>query len=556
MNLFKINQVKILTAFFASTLFICCSTTSCQKEEETIIVDKKPKVDEEYFPKNVRPVLDDLHKRTVMYCWDTQYGAAELNSGMLGEGADRKDQLATGGTGFGVMAIVSGVSRGWIDRAEAALRLQKLVRFLGGDADRYKGAWSHWMKTNGEAIPWGSHSKKGGDLLETSLMLQGLIVAREYFNANDPIEQEIRDSVNSFYNSVKFNQFTNNQNKLYWSWYPDGDFYELPVRGWNEGFIEYMLALSSKDYSIPYSTYYNGWYGNGGIVRNVDNYGYKTTVDDPFHMPMFLSQYSMLSFNPKLMQDKHMDYWQHVVNHTMINRHYCAYADGLANNYSEDIWGLTASYGENSYSAHSPTNDKGIIAPTAALTSMPFTPFYSTQFMMHIKKEYQSFYGRFGFYDAFSPKTDWKSNSYLSIDQAPIAIMIENYRSGLIWELFMNSPEAKNALSIANITKPNYQNGFPQCIPDVKDNVFDVVMHPDKEKYSIDFYIDNNYKVKFELLNLDSNKIDKVFEDSNYQKGTNSLTFNWDEELMTNINYSLKMIINNEVKSELIIQLH
>lgn len=546
-----IMKIKIgsTTMMLLVVLLMLVNIGCDEKEPETIIVEKAKEIDKSYFPVNTLPALNDLHKRTVNYFWSTSSsGGSDVYSGMAGEGADRKSTLASGGTGFGVMAIVSGVERGWINRADAAERMQTLVRFLG-KADRFKGAWSHWIEPDGTAVPWGG--KTGGDLLETSLLMQGLLVVREYFDGNSAVEMEVRDSINSFYNAIEFNNFTNEKKTLYWSWYPsqngEEESYELPISGYNEAQIAYILALGAPNNTISTDVYQSGWYQNGALAKQKSTYGYATTVSDPKSKPMFLSHYSMLSMNPKMMEDQYMNYWDYSVKHALINRHFCVY-DASSKGYGEGVWGLTASYGEEGYSAHSPTNDLGIIAPTAAFASFPYTPYYSMQMLLNLTENYKTLYGTLGFYDAFCPSTGWQSYQYLAIDQGPIAVMIENYRSGLIWELFMQAPEIQKGLALAGIATPTYTTGFHRAIPNTITDCYDAMMHPDLGEYQFEFYLEEAEAVSFSIIDIESEEEILYIESENYIEGENILSLPWSDGLYTN--EKLQLILKTNSKEE------
>ncbi|MCK5678990.1 MAG: beta-glucosidase, partial [Flavobacteriaceae bacterium] len=124
--------------------------------------------------------------------------------------------------------------------------------------------------------------------------------------------------------------------------------------------------------------------------------------------------------------------------------------------YGTKNWGLTASDNHQGYSAHSPTNDLGVISPTAALSSFPYTPEYSMQALRHFYYNFDGkLWGKYGFYDAFNQTENWYATNYLAIDQGPIIIMIENYRTGLLWNLFMSCPEVKEGLSKLNFSSPH-----------------------------------------------------------------------------------------------------
>jgi hypothetical protein len=228
----------------------------------------------------------------------------------------------------------------------------------------------------------------------------------------------------------------------------------LPIRGWNESLITYVLAASSTTHAIPKIVYDNGWASNGGMKNGKTFYGIQLPLGPDFGGPLFLEHYSFLGIKPTNLTDAYADYALQTKNHTLINYSYCV-ANPKKYGYSDSVWGLTASDIENGYKASSPTDDAGFIAPTAALSSFPFTP---TESMKALKFFYyvlgDKLWKEYGFIDAFSLSNPWFAGSFLAIDQGPIIIMIENYRSGLLWNLFTSCPEIKTGMSALGFTAP------------------------------------------------------------------------------------------------------
>src|SRR5690606_27099584 len=149
-----------------------------------------------------------------------------------------------------------------------------------------------------------------------------------------------------------------------------------------------------------------------------------------------------LGLDPQKLKDQYADYWEHNRNHTLINRQYCIENPKGYKGYGENAWGLTASYSIKGYAAHNPQEDHGVITPTAALSSFPYTPKKSMKALKYFYYELgDKIFGDYGFYDAYSEHHDWYPKRYLAIDQGPIVVMIENHRTGLLWELFMAAPE-------------------------------------------------------------------------------------------------------------------
>lgn len=405
-------------------------------------VDKTPKFtvisDEE--------LLTKVQRQTFKYFWDFAHPV----SGLARERNTSGDVVTTGGSGFGVMAILVGVERGFITRAEGIARLTKIVNFLA-DADRFHGAWPHWLNgSTGKVVPF-SAKDNGGDLVETAFMIQGLLAVRTYLDENIPEEKSLMDKITTLWEEVEWTWYTQGgQNVLYWHWSP-GYQWEMNHRisGYNEALVVYVLAASSPTYPISKDVYASGWARNGGIANGKSFYGHTLPLGGDYGGPLFFAHYSFLGLDPRHLSDQYADYWTQNVNHTLINQAYCASNPKYYAGYSEDCWGLTASDNHEGYSAHSPTNDKGVITPTAALSSFPYAPEAS---MKALKFFYYTLgdrlWGKYGFYDAFNVTEGWWADSYLAIDQGPIIVMIENYRSGLLWELFMSDPEVQSGLNM------------------------------------------------------------------------------------------------------------
>jgi hypothetical protein len=400
-------------------------------------------------------LLDKVQQQTFKYFWDFGHPI----SGMARERNTSGDLVTTGGTGFGVMAIVTAASRGFITRADAATRVLKISNFLLTNCTKYHGAFAHWINgATGATIPF-SANDNGGDLVETSLLLQGLITARQYFSTADATELDLRNKINTIYNGVEWNWYRqNNQNVLYWHWSIDkGWIINQQISGWNEALIVYALAASAPTVAnrIPPIVYTNGWARNGAMVNNNTYYGLQLPLGPNLGGPLFLSQYSFVGINPNGLVDAYADYKKQVTNHTKINYEYCKANPRGWNGYSNLCWGLTASDVPNGYNANEPNNDNGVISPTAAISAMPFTPTESMnalQFFYY--KLGDKLWGQYGFYDAFKLNDPWFANSYLAIDQGPMVIMIENYRTGLLWNLFTSAPEIKSGLLSLGFTAP------------------------------------------------------------------------------------------------------
>jgi hypothetical protein len=403
-------------------------------------------------PKNLSDsaLLDLVQKQTFRYFWDFAHPVSGMSRERSNKSFGYGDEVVTsGGTGFGIMSVIVATERKWIKRDTAAKFLLKMVKFLL-KADSYHGVFPHWLNgAKGKTIPF-SRKDDGADLVETSYLFQGLLCVRQYFNSNNPTERELRSRIGWLWNEVEWNWFTKGEEVLYWHWSPNNGWaMNFPVRGFNECLIMYVLAAScpNEKYSVPSSVYHSGWAQSDFFKNGKEFYGSKLPLGFDFGGPLFFSHYSFLGLNPKGLKDRYADYWEQNKNHTLINREHCIRNPNKFKGYSAHCWGLTASDTYNGYAAHSPTEDLGTISPTAALSAFPYTPQYSMQALKHFYYNLgDKIWSEYGFIDAFNETKDWYAQSHLAIDQGPIIIMIENYRSGLLWNLFMSCEEVNRGL--------------------------------------------------------------------------------------------------------------
>lgn len=405
---------------------------------------------------------DSLFTRTqydaFRYFWD----GAEPTSGAARERfhADNiypdndKHIITSGGTGFGVMAILVGIERKFITRQQGFQRLDTLVNWLE-KADRFHGVWPHWLNgETGKVKPF-SPKDDGADLVETSYLLQGLLCVRQYFKDGNDQEKALAAKIDKLWKEVEFDWHRQGKkNVLYWHWSPKHQWeMNFAVEGYNECLIMYVLAASSPTHGIPAEVYHEGWARKGAMKNDASHqqYGYhldlKHNGASQYGGPLFWSHYSFLGLDPRKLKDRYADYWQHNINHTLINRQYCVENPNKYKGYGKNCWGLTASYSIKGYAAHHPKEDLGVISPTAALSSFPYTPQASMNVMRYLYDSLgEKVWGEFGPYDAFSEEYDWYLPRYLAIDQGPIVVMIENHRNGLLWNLFMSCPEVQSGL--------------------------------------------------------------------------------------------------------------
>lgn len=402
-------------------------------------------------------LLDVVQRQTFRYFWDFGHPVSGLARERSNKSFDYGDEVVTtGGSGFGVMALIVADSRKWISHEQAVDRMVKIVNFLF-NANSFHGAFPHWMNgETGKVIPFG-RKDDGGDIVESAYLFQGLICAKQYFTANTPKEQRIRDVISWMWDEMEWNWYTRDgRDALYWHWSPNNGWaMNFAIHGFNECLITYVLAASAQRYPVGANVYTQGWAQSDFFKNGKTFYGYKLPLGFDYGGPLFFSQYSFMGLNPKGLKDQYADYWEQNKNHTLINYAYCVDNPKKFKGYGPDCWGLTASDNFEGYNAHSPTNDLGVITPTAALSAFPYTPDQSMKALRHFYYDLgDKIWGEYGFTDAFSEQHNWYGKSYLAIDQGPIVVMIENYRTGLLWKLFMSSPDVQHGLTKLGFESP------------------------------------------------------------------------------------------------------
>jgi hypothetical protein len=388
-------------------------------------------------------LLDSVQQATFRYFWD--YGHPV--SGLARERLGSRDTCTTGGTGFGLMGMCVAAERGFVSREQAAARTRQIVSFLQDKATRYHGAWSHWVNGRTGETRRFSEFDDGADIVETAFLVQGLLTVRQYFSGDSEVEREIRDRATTLWREVEWDWFLEPESgQLRWHWSPNyGWKKDHRIGGhFNECLIVYVLAGASPTHPIPADCYRRGW------IRNPETYacgqtfyGIRQPVGWGHGGPLFFTQYSFLGFDPRMWNDGICNYFENNRAISRIHQAYCKENAAGHKGYGEDCWGLTSSDGPDGYRAHAPgRRDTGTIAPTAALSAMPYVPEASLAALRHFYYDLgKELWGPFGFRDAFNPERGWVARSYLAIDQGPIVVMIENARTGLCWRLFMANPE-------------------------------------------------------------------------------------------------------------------
>ena len=406
-------------------------------------------------------LLDYIQKVHFNYMWD----GAEATSGLACERIhldgdypqNDKDVVTTGGSGFGIAGVLAAIDRGFIDREEGVKRLTKIVDYLA-KADRFHGVWPHWLDgPTGKVKPFGQKDN-GGDLVESCFLMESLLCVRQYFRSGNDEEKALAEKIDKLWREMEFDWYTKGgEDVIYWHWSPEyGWEMNFPLEGYNECLIVYILAAASPTHSVPAECYHKGWARSGGIKSDAVYYGLplelKHNGAEMTGGPLFWAHYSYIGLDPRNLKDQYANYWNVVRNHALSNYRYCVANPKGFEGYGKNCWGLTASYTVDGYTAHCPGNDRGVITPTAALSSFPYTPEESMAALKGFYAKGEWIWGKYGFYDAFSDAKKWTKPHYLAIDQCTIAPMIENYRSGLLWKLFMSCEEVQAGLKKLGFT--------------------------------------------------------------------------------------------------------
>lgn len=410
-------------------------------------------------------LLDMLQLANFRYYWE----GCEPNSGLAVEDIPgHTDMIAAGASGFGMMAILTGIHRGFITREQGVERFLRITDYLS-KAQRYHGVYPHFMNgKTGETIAWFGNRDNGGDLVETSFLYEGLIAALQFFDADSKDEALIRSRIQKIWEETEWDWYrrTPDSDYLFWHWSPDQAWViNHKLIGWNETLVTYFLAIASPTHAVPASMYYSGWASQTDVAANYRQwavskdgnryvngnsyFGQKLGIGESTGGPLFFCHYSFMGLDPHALTDRFVNYFENNKAIATINYRYCVENPKGYAGYGEDAWGLTASDGYWGYSASEPAEhqDEGKLTPTGALASFPYTPEESMRAFKHFYRDCGDFlWGEYGFYDAYNPSINWVAPIFMGLNQGPITVMVENYRSGFIWNLFMSNKDVQNAI--------------------------------------------------------------------------------------------------------------
>ncbi|WP_076999012.1 glucoamylase family protein [Variovorax sp. KK3] len=406
-------------------------------------------------------LIEAVQRQTFRYFWDGADAASGLaldrRTLVAATGEDVADpRVAIGGTGFGIMAMIVAVERGWITRDAALERLGRMRDALLR-AQRYHGTFPHFMDgASGKTFPM-SPKDDAGDLVETSFLCMGLLCARQYFDDDTAAARQLRADFDTLWHEVEWSWFTQGgQDVLYWHWSPNhGWAMNHQIHGSNECLITYFLAAAAPRHAVDPRVYHRGYSSGPDFVNGKNYYGIDMPLGSAYGGPLFFTHYSYLGLDPHGLKDRYADYWDLNTRHVKINRAHCIANPRGFKGYGASCWGLTASDDPDGYLAHDPSNDNGTISPTAALASLPYAPAEVLQVIRHFLTVHGTkVWKDYGFVDAFNESRDWFAETYLAIDQGPIVVMMENHRTGLLWKLFMSVPEVQEGLRRLDFGSP------------------------------------------------------------------------------------------------------
>ncbi len=426
------------------------------------------------------PLIRDLQERTFRYFWDT----TDPETGLAPDRWPTPSFASIAAVGFALTAYPIGVTNGWITREQARNRTLATLRFFAtapqgdgqSDASGYKGFFYHFLGvTKGRRFARAELST-----IDTALLLGGVLFAQSWFDGDDPAEAEIRTLADQLYAAVDWTWITPRPPFLSMGWHPESGFIRSDWNIYNEGLLLYVLALGSPSHPLPPETW-DAW-----TARFEAQWSDKWGEPHLQFAPLFVHQYSHCWIDFRGIRDTYMaskgiDYFENSRRAVRAQRAYAIANPGGWSGYGEDVWGLTACDGPGdfkqriagrereffSYSARGPDDrDDGTLAPTAAAASIAFEPELAGRAVATMHARYgRGIYGRYGFLDSFNPTLTrtsqplrhgkivpgigWVDGDHLGIDQGPILLMIENLRSGLVWEVMRRNPHIRRGLQRA-----------------------------------------------------------------------------------------------------------
>jgi hypothetical protein len=375
--------------------------------------------------------LQTLEEANFRFFWEQ----ANPDTGLVRDRANvrKPDQNELGNiaaTGFGLTALCIGDKRGFVSHKEAADRVRNTLQFIWTKLPHHRGFFFHWTSINSGERLWGSEISS----IDTAILLCGVLTCRMHFQ-----DDEIRQLTRLIFDRVEWDWLSEDTELLPHGWTPESGFLHYRWANYSEMMMMYLLGLGSKSHPLPAGSWY-AW------KRTLFQYGGLRYIG--FFAPLFIHQYSQAWFDFRHKHDRDADYFENSILATEAHRRFCLDLAAEFPDYSEDLWGITASDSVNGYvvwggpPATGPID--GSIVPCAAAGSLPFLPKACLRVLRAIKDRYGTkAWCQYGFVDAFNPLTDWYDTDVVGINVGIGMLMAENVRTGFVWETFMKNPEAQ-----------------------------------------------------------------------------------------------------------------
>jgi hypothetical protein len=349
---------------------------------------------------------------------------------------DKSDLGSIAATGFGLTALCIGDERGYGSRPEIRGRVLNSLRFLWKKLPDHRGFYYHWANVNTGERLWDSEVSS----VDTAILLCGVLTCRAHYP-----HSEISDLASEIFNRVDWTWLSEDTRILPHGWTPEAGFLQYRWDNYSEMMMMYLLGLGSSTHPLAPET----WTAWKRVTFEYDGIRYIGSF-----APLFVHQYSQAWFDFRGKHDQYTDYFQNSITATEVHRRFCVDLASQFADYSDGLWGITASDSARGYVAWGgpPATGPidGSVVPCATGGSLPFLPQPCVRVLENIKNHYgQRAWTQYGFVDAFNPLTNWYDSDVVGIDTGITMVMAENARTGFVWNTFMRNPEAQRGMERA-----------------------------------------------------------------------------------------------------------
>jgi hypothetical protein len=422
--------------------------TAVQKPAPDASIQLSPLPPATYLSPGDDTFLEQLENAIFQFFWEQcnpKTGIVKDRCNVRGSDSSILGSIAA--TGFGLTALCIGEKRGYVSYSQARDRALTTLRFLWKKMPQERGFYYHWANiATGERL-WQSEVSS----VDTSILLCGILMCRQYFE-----HSEISQLAHEIFNRVDWNWLSEDTRILPHGWTPEGGFLQYRWDSYSEMMMMYLLGLGSSAHVLPPQA----WDAWKRTVFEFDGIRYIGS-----YAPLFIHQYSQAWFDFRGKRDKYGDYFQNSILATDVHRRFCLSLSKKFPDYSENLWGITASDSEHGYEvwggppATGPID--GTVVPCASAGSLPFLPGPVMRVLRTIQYRYGAgTWSRYGFVDAFNPLTNWYDSDIVGIDAGISMVMAENARTAFVWDTFMKNPEAQRGMERAGFK--SYKPASPQ----------------------------------------------------------------------------------------------